>query len=114
MKIKKNTNSDCEVIIHTYKNMECFKHFNFLMVSLFILFDKANNKIFVARDTYGVRPLFWCEDVDRYLFASEMKSLIDLPNRQKALNQFTPGSCIRIDLSTNKTKYRGNYIFRSK
>lgn len=104
MKIKRNTNSDCEVIIHTYKKYGMLQTLQLLDgVFAFILFDKANNKIFVARDTYGVRPLFWCEDVDRYLFASEMKSLIDLPNRQKKLNQFTPGSCIRIDLSTNKT-----------
>lgn len=43
----------------------------------FCLYDKAEQSFFLARDRYGIKPLLYLIDEDKFLFASEMKSLID-------------------------------------
>ena len=51
--------SDCEIIIHLYEKFGIDQTLQVIDgVFAFILIDLDANKIFVARDTYGVRPLF--------------------------------------------------------
>ena len=51
--------SDCEVIIHLYEKFGIDQTLQIIDgVFAFVLIDLDVNKIFVARDTYGVRPLF--------------------------------------------------------
>lgn len=38
--------------------------------------DKEKDELFVARDRFGVKPLLWCEQDGRFLFASEMRALL--------------------------------------
>ena len=53
--------SDCEIIIHLYEKFGIDQTLQVIDgVFAFILIDLDVNKIFVARDTYGVRPLFRC------------------------------------------------------
>nr|GFC78598.1 hypothetical protein [Tanacetum cinerariifolium] len=58
----------------------------------FAIFDKEENSLFVARDRYGVKPLHVYRDEDRFLFGSELKSLLALGVPRKldyvALNQY--------------------------
>jgi len=42
----------------------------------FAIYDKAENSLFLARDRFGIKPLLYYIDEDRFLFASEMKSII--------------------------------------
>ena len=43
----------------------------------FIIFDQANNKrLFIARDHFGIKPLYWYHDDDKIIFGSEIKALI--------------------------------------
>ena len=96
------TGSDCEVIIHAYRKYGITHTLQILDgVFAFILYDKENGNIFIARDTYGIRPLFISSDEDKYLIASEMKSLINIPYRKNKARQFTPGTCIKINLEKN-------------
>jgi asparagine synthase (glutamine-hydrolysing) len=102
MNIVPNTGSDCEVIIHCYKKYGMTHTLQLLDgVFAFILYDKETKNIFIARDTYGIRPLFISNDDDKYLIASEMKSIINIPYRTNNIQQFTPGNCIKINLEKN-------------
>lgn len=40
------------------------------------LYDREKKSIFLARDRMGIKPLYYFSDNDRFLFASEMKSLL--------------------------------------
>jgi len=65
-------------------------------VFAFVMIDTNTNQIFVARDTYGVRPLFVNKSVDdlytTYAFASEIKSLCNINNSvEQKITQFEPG-----------------------
>ena len=102
---KTNSNSDCEIILHLYSYLieKISKNnsnpYNDVMNILcnklngefsFILYDKLRDYIFVARDPYGVRPLFIGNtDNDDYVFSSELKGLSGLV---KTANQFQPGT----------------------
>ena len=102
MNIKPNSMSDCEVIIHLYKKYGIEQTLQMLDgVFAFALFDTIKNKFFIARDTFGVRPLFIKEDYKRnpisfeemsaICFASELKQLSGLDDKQN-IKQFTPGT----------------------
>ena len=82
------TNSDCEVIIHLYRLYGIEYLFELLDgVFAFVLYDSNIQKIFVARDPYGVRPMFY----HNFTFASELKQL----NYGK---HFEPGTFMEIQL----------------
>ena len=69
------SDSDCEVILHLYKKYGLWETLDRLDgVYAFVL--KDNNSFYVARDPYGVRPLFYGSNKEGTMFfASEMKAL---------------------------------------
>ena len=111
MGVTPKTHSDCEVIIHLYKKygiQQCLRMLDGYFA--FILVD--GDTIYVARDTFGVRPLFIakakrvdlfhtdyssvaCYSPRFYAFASELKGLVGLFNGVNAkverMEQFKPG-----------------------
>jgi asparagine synthase (glutamine-hydrolysing) len=42
----------------------------------FALYDREKGSIFMARDRFGIKPLYYYSDNDRFLFASELKSIL--------------------------------------
>ena len=75
---KRENNSDCEIIIHLYKQFGIDYTLRLLDgVFAFMLFDLRNDDslCFVARDPFGVRPLFIGKHFNEYYFASECKAL---------------------------------------
>lgn len=73
------TESDCEVINALYREDEPESFLNRLNgIFAFALWDKAQGRVLIARDTIGVVPLYWGHDREgRLRVASEMKSLVD-------------------------------------
>ena len=75
------TSSDTEVIVHGYEEWgeECTKHFNGIFA--FAIYEQAKNRLFLARDHLGVKPLYYCFTSEGdFIFASEVKSLLEHPN----------------------------------
>lgn len=73
-----NTSSDTEVILASYDRWgeECQLHFNGMWA--FAIWDKQERKLFISRDRFGVKPLFYCYDGNHFAFASEMKAFLAL------------------------------------
>jgi asparagine synthase (glutamine-hydrolysing) len=112
MNINPETQSDCEVIIHLYKRYGIEQTLQMLDgVFAFVLLDTTirNNdlesKMYVARDPFGVRPLYILQNTKNVIgFASELKVLSDFKdNDDTTLKQFTPGTYSKYVLS-NKIK----------
>jgi asparagine synthase (glutamine-hydrolysing) len=106
------TQSDCEVIIHLYKKYGIEYTLQILDgVFAFILCDSrlSNNdsKIYIARDPYGVRPLYQLRPISNnsniYGFSSEIKMLYDIYNNVKETHEIThfePGTYSFFSLPT--------------
>ena len=90
MSVEPKTHSDCEVIIHLYKTFGIEYTLNLLDgVFAFVLFDQSSGKVFVARDPYGVRPLYMMTTsyMNCYGFASELKVLTNLNKKNNSYEQ---------------------------
>lgn len=74
------TETDTEVIVHSYEQwgMDCVKRFNGIFA--FALWDVARKTLVLARDHLGVKPLYYLVVGHRLLFASEVKALLADPN----------------------------------
>jgi asparagine synthase (glutamine-hydrolysing) len=70
------TRSDTEVVIHLYEEfgMKCLDLLNGMFA--FALHDERNGKTFLARDHFGIKPLYYYRDGERLVFASEIKSIL--------------------------------------
>lgn len=68
--------SDTEVLLKLYvlEKENCLNKLNGFFA--FCIYDKKEQSFFIARDRYGVKPLLYLFDEDKFLFASEMKSII--------------------------------------
>jgi asparagine synthase (glutamine-hydrolysing) len=73
------TNNDCEVLPHLYEEhgTDMLSHLNGQFA--FVIFDKTRNLLFVARDHFGICPMYYTVVDGVYLFASEIKALLVHP-----------------------------------
>lgn len=80
---KFNTQSDIEVIAKLYENMGC-SCFNKLIGNFAIcLYDTKQQQVFLCRDRMGVKPLFYHENNNVIIFASDIISVIDCLDNDK-------------------------------
>ena len=80
MGVRNGSGSDCEIIIHLYLKYGIEQTLRMLDgVYSFVLLDIDKEELFVARDLFGVRPLFCLYDTGYTLgFASEIKTLVGI------------------------------------
>ncbi len=90
---KFKTNSDTEVVIHLYEEYgpEFLNKLNGQFA--IAIWDKSKQELFLARDRVGIRPLFYTNVNDAFVFASEIKSLFEFPGivpkiSAKALSEY--------------------------
>ncbi len=71
-----HSHSDTEVLLKLYihEKEKCLNRLNGFFS--FCIYDKQEQSFFVARDRYGIKPLLYLFDEDKFLFASEMKSIL--------------------------------------
>ena len=83
------TQTDTETIVHLYEDLglDCFEHLNGMFAMA--IWDGRNERLVLARDRMGKKPLFYTVQNGRLVFASELKSLITLPGISKEID---PGS----------------------
>lgn len=92
--------SDTEVILHAYeeKGDSCVADFNGQWA--FALWEQPRQRLFLSRDRLGVRPLFYADLPEAFVFASELKALVFHPavSRQPDLQSlaeiFTFWACL--------------------
>jgi asparagine synthase (glutamine-hydrolysing) len=80
------TGTDTEVILATYDKWgeRCVSRFNGDWA--FCIFDPYRQRLFLSRDRYGIKPLYFLKMDGCFAFASELKSLLTLPFVKPSLN----------------------------
>ena len=76
------SDSDSEVLLVSFIEWkeDCLKRFNGMWA--FLIWDRLEEKLFISRDRYGVKPLFYAELPDNAIaFGSEMKAITPLMGR---------------------------------
>ena len=81
-----NSNSDSEVLLNAYLEWgeSCLDHLNGMFA--FAIWDEVQKKLFLARDRFGIKPLYYTVQHDFFAFASELKSLVRIPELLLPLN----------------------------
>jgi asparagine synthase (glutamine-hydrolysing) len=95
--------TDTEVVLHGYEEWgtDCLKRFDGMFA--FAILDRKNSQFFLARDRMGEKPLYYYIDQERFIFASEIKAIIEDQNvireigNQGLINYFTFGHSIAPD-----------------
>lgn len=104
--IKLTTNSDCEIIVHLYKKFGIEYTLNVLDgVFAFILYDLNNKNTYIARDPYGVRPLYYFSENKVLGFSSTLKCINNIVNNQNNIENFIPGNYMIVDNQTMENKF---------
>jgi len=83
------TRSDTETLLHMYEEYgeEMVEHLRGMFA--FVIYDKKENKIFGARDHFGIKPFYYAEVNGQLLFGSEIKSFFPHPEFKPKVNRDT-------------------------
>lgn len=80
------SNSDTEAVLYLYqhKGPDAVRQLNGMFA--LAIWDERQRQLFLARDHYGIKPLYYCHERDRLAFASEAKALLQLPDMPRRMN----------------------------
>ena len=104
------TNSDTEVILHGYEKWGHELPKKLRGMFAYAIYDKNKEEIFISRDQFGIKPLYYYQDGDTILFGSEIKSFLAYPKFKKELNKDLLGAYLTFSFTpTNETFFKGVY-----
>lgn len=80
------SNTDSEVILHLYeeKGERCVDYLRGMFA--FAIWDSENKKLFCSRDRLGIKPFYYYHRGEKFIFGSEIKSLLVHPDVPRAVN----------------------------
>lgn len=78
---------DTEVLLksYIYYGKDVVNHLNGIFA--FAIWDSKKNELFLARDHFGVKPLFYTQVDNTFIFASELKAIFEYPKVEKKLEE---------------------------
>lgn len=80
------TDSDAETILHLYEEtgLDCPRYLRGMFA--FVIWDRKKERLFGARDHFGIKPVYWTETDGAFAFGSEIKSLLELNGVPREVN----------------------------
>ncbi|MGC5325028.1 asparagine synthase (glutamine-hydrolyzing) [Brevibacillus sp. SYSU BS000544] len=81
------SHSDTEVLLTAYMEWgsDCLERLNGIFA--FAIWDEIEQRVFIARDRMGVKPLFYAEREHSFVFGSELKSVLAHPNVKPVIDR---------------------------
>ena len=108
---KFSNKSDTEVIIHGYEEWGTNVTSKLRGMFAFAIWDKKKECLFMARDGFGIKPLYYAKFGNSFMFASEIKAFLDHPSFKKELNKEILSSYLCFNSTpTEETFFKG--VFR--
>lgn len=80
------TQSDTEVVLEAYRayGSSCVE--GFIGMFAFAIYEPGANRIYIARDHFGIKPLFYTAEKGHFAFASELKTLAGVRDHAAGIN----------------------------
>lgn len=78
--------SDSEVVLHAYEEWgtKMFSHLKGMFA--FAIWDEKRQKVLIARDRFGIKPLYYYASENTFIFASELKAIVMYPELKKEID----------------------------
>lgn len=105
---KFTSDTDTEVVLYMYSKYgkESLKKLRGMFA--FSIYDRDKEEIFIARDRYGIKPLYYYYDKDKFLFCSEIKGILV----DKTIKRIANDTAIYDFLSYNRTDHLEETCFK--
>lgn len=105
------TDADTEVIVHGYEEYGVAILDKLRGMYAFAIWNKEKKELFMARDIFGIKPLYYTDTGSDFVFASEIKAMHKFPSVKKEFNIEALESYLSFQYSVlNETFFKG--IFR--
>lgn len=106
-----HSETDSEVVLNAFAEwgVACLSRFNGMFS--FAIWDRKEHQLTVARDRYGIKPLYWSMAGNTYLFGSEIKAILCHPCVHAKMD--LPGLleyCTFQNFFTDKTLFEGVHL----
>ena len=101
------TKSDTEVILIAYEcwGFDCVKKFNGMWA--FSIFDKERNILFCSRDRFGIKPFYYNDNKDKFVFGSEIKQLLSYTDKKANLKVLLDYLVLSLEEQSDETFFEG-------
>jgi asparagine synthase (glutamine-hydrolysing) len=78
--------TDTEVLLYSYIEWGtgCLERLNGMFA--FAIYDTEKNELFIARDRFGIKPLYYCIDDTSFVFASEIPAILSVLPEKNTIN----------------------------
>ena len=83
------TSGDTEVVLEAFRcwGTQCFSHF--IGMFSFAIYDERKKYLLLARDHFGIKPLYYVHVGNQFAFSSELKTLLKIPGISTTINHFS-------------------------
>lgn len=104
------TDADTEVLVHGYEEYGKDLLQKLRGMYAFAIWDIKKKEMFMARDIFGIKPLFYTQTDKDFVFGSEIKAILKFPTVKKDLNEEALESYLSFQYSILKeTFFKGIY-----
>lgn len=80
------SNSDTEVLLAAYAQWGAKSLSRLVGMFAFVILDTFEHTLFLARDPFGIKPLYYTHGTEGFIFASEIKTLLEFPGVDRRVN----------------------------
>lgn len=102
------TRSDTEVLLEAWRHWGPAALARFRGMFAFAVYDRASGRLVLARDHFGIKPLFFARAGSRLAFASELRALARLPGFRPAIDDAAFAALLLYDwIPEDQSIYRG-------
>tara|TARA_Y100000817_G_scaffold149137_1_gene116729 strand:+ start:1793 stop:3673 length:1881 start_codon:yes stop_codon:yes gene_type:complete len=79
--------TDSEVVLYAFANWgtDCVKKFNGMFA--FAIWDNKEQSLHLARDRYGIKPMYYAQYGNTFIFASELKAILEHPKVDRKIDK---------------------------
>ncbi|HAB54275.1 MAG TPA: asparagine synthetase B, partial [Ignavibacteriales bacterium] len=114
-----SSDTDTEVVVHLYQEYSCNLLDMLDGMFAFALYDTIKKRLFLAKDPFGKKPLFYAWQNQQLIFSSEIKAIVKYPNFRAEIQQLSLQKYLAFDyIPTPHSIYKsvlkltaGSYIF---